>query len=254
MSSNIRAKSTACFVPAPPPPTLPPLWRVAVKKCWYSSEHRWLYFDPRRWNDVQSGSPGHEAHERRGCRSPWDSMWTFLSKCPPSQNSQPDGDSPPRAAVVAPCVTLSCPALCDPQEEDTAPPRPPLPQSYEPIPPTVPPLPSRASIRPSSLCRPEDRKVNSRNGTQSVSSRTCGPLGPPCPQSCHHAIACCDGFCFHFDGHLTSLRLNGRHFSSVLSSLTGFFLPPIFSIIHFLSVLFCCIVSLVATICALNLS
>uniref|UniRef100_A0A674P2M3 Pleckstrin homology domain containing A5 n=1 Tax=Takifugu rubripes TaxID=31033 RepID=A0A674P2M3_TAKRU len=52
-------------------------------------------------------------------------------------------------------------------EEDSAPPRPPLPQSYEPIPPTVPPLPSRASIRPSSLYRPEDRKASPRNGTQS---------------------------------------------------------------------------------------
>ncbi|XP_029697404.1 pleckstrin homology domain-containing family A member 5 isoform X2 [Takifugu rubripes] len=53
------------------------------------------------------------------------------------------------------------------EEEDSAPPRPPLPQSYEPIPPTVPPLPSRASIRPSSLYRPEDRKASPRNGTQS---------------------------------------------------------------------------------------
>lgn len=90
---------------------------------------------------------------------------------PPGQNSQPDGESP-RACVVAPCVTLSCAGLCDPQEEDSAPPRPPLPQSYEPVPPTVPPLPSRASIRPSSLYRPEDRKVSSRNGTASVSSLT----------------------------------------------------------------------------------
>uniref|UniRef100_A0A671X740 Pleckstrin homology domain containing A5 n=1 Tax=Sparus aurata TaxID=8175 RepID=A0A671X740_SPAAU len=34
-------------------------------------------------------------------------------------------------------------------------------------PPTVPPLPSRAGIRPSSLHRPEDRKANQRNGTHS---------------------------------------------------------------------------------------
>lgn len=79
------------------------------------------------------------------------------------------------AYVVAPCVTLSCHALYDPQEEDSVPPRPPLPQSYEPNPPTVPPLPSRASIRPPSLHRPEDRKANSRNGTNSVSSLTRWP-------------------------------------------------------------------------------
>uniref|UniRef100_A0A672ZNU6 Pleckstrin homology domain containing A5 n=1 Tax=Sphaeramia orbicularis TaxID=375764 RepID=A0A672ZNU6_9TELE len=39
------------------------------------------------------------------------------------------------------------------EEEDLVPPRPPLPQSYEPNPPTVPPLPSHAGVR-----RPEDRK------------------------------------------------------------------------------------------------
>lgn len=81
----------------------------------------------------------------------------------------------PWARMVAPCVTLSCHALYDPQEEDSVPPRPPLPQSYEPNPPTVPPLPSRASIRPPSLHRPEDRKANSRNGTNSVSSLTRWP-------------------------------------------------------------------------------
>ncbi|XP_036962759.1 pleckstrin homology domain-containing family A member 5-like isoform X2 [Acanthopagrus latus] len=53
------------------------------------------------------------------------------------------------------------------EEEDSVPPRPPLPESYEPDPPTVPPLPSRAGIRPSSLHRPEDRKANQRNGTHS---------------------------------------------------------------------------------------
>lgn len=81
----------------------------------------------------------------------------------------------PWARMVAPCVTLSCHALYDPQEEDSVPPRPPLPQSYEPNPPTVPPLPSRAGIRPPSLHRPEDRKANSRNGTHSVSSLTRWP-------------------------------------------------------------------------------
>ncbi|XP_073328352.1 pleckstrin homology domain-containing family A member 5-like isoform X4 [Pagrus major] len=53
------------------------------------------------------------------------------------------------------------------EEEDSVPPRPPLPESYEPNPPTVPPLPSRAGVRPSSLHRPEERKANQRNGTHS---------------------------------------------------------------------------------------
>ncbi|XP_042268183.1 pleckstrin homology domain-containing family A member 5-like isoform X7 [Thunnus maccoyii] len=52
-------------------------------------------------------------------------------------------------------------------EEDLVPPRPPLPQSYEPNPPTVPPLPSNVGARPSSIHRPEDRKANHRNGTRS---------------------------------------------------------------------------------------
>ncbi|XP_034734620.1 pleckstrin homology domain-containing family A member 5-like isoform X17 [Etheostoma cragini] len=51
------------------------------------------------------------------------------------------------------------------EEEDSVPPRPPLPQSYEPNPPNVPPMPSHAGVRPSSLHRPEDRKANHRNGT-----------------------------------------------------------------------------------------
>ncbi|XP_023271068.1 pleckstrin homology domain-containing family A member 5 isoform X10 [Seriola lalandi dorsalis] len=53
------------------------------------------------------------------------------------------------------------------EEEDSVPPRPPLPQSYEPNPPTVPPMPSHAGVRPSSLHRPEDRKSSHRNGTHS---------------------------------------------------------------------------------------
>ncbi|CAG5957822.1 unnamed protein product [Menidia menidia] len=53
------------------------------------------------------------------------------------------------------------------EEEDSVPPRPPLPQSYEPNPPTVPPPPSHAGVRSSSLPRPEDRKTNHRNGTHS---------------------------------------------------------------------------------------
>ncbi|KAM4573101.1 pleckstrin homology domain-containing family A member 5 isoform 18-T19 [Odontesthes bonariensis] len=53
------------------------------------------------------------------------------------------------------------------EEEDSVPPRPPLPQSYEPNPPIVPPLPSHAGVRPSSLPRPEDRKANHRNSTHS---------------------------------------------------------------------------------------
>ncbi|XP_030587385.1 pleckstrin homology domain-containing family A member 5 isoform X3 [Archocentrus centrarchus] len=53
------------------------------------------------------------------------------------------------------------------EEEDSVPPRPPLPQSYEPNPPTVPPMPSHAGVRPSSLHKPEDRKANHRNSTHS---------------------------------------------------------------------------------------
>ncbi|XP_065813150.1 pleckstrin homology domain-containing family A member 5 isoform X6 [Labrus bergylta] len=53
------------------------------------------------------------------------------------------------------------------EEEDSVPPRPPLPQSYEPNPPTVPPLPSHAGVRTSSLHRPEDRKASHRNSTHS---------------------------------------------------------------------------------------
>ncbi|XP_059190429.1 pleckstrin homology domain-containing family A member 5-like isoform X2 [Centropristis striata] len=53
------------------------------------------------------------------------------------------------------------------EEEDSVPPRPPLPQSYEPNPPNVPPMPSHAGVRPPSLHRPEDRKANHRNGTHS---------------------------------------------------------------------------------------
>ncbi|KAM4554263.1 pleckstrin homology domain-containing family A member 5-like isoform 3-T3 [Fundulus diaphanus] len=54
------------------------------------------------------------------------------------------------------------------EEEDSAPPRPPLPHSYEPNSPVVPPLPTAHSgARPSSLHRPEDRKANQRNSSQS---------------------------------------------------------------------------------------
>ncbi|KAK5867177.1 hypothetical protein PBY51_011692 [Eleginops maclovinus] len=51
-----------------------------------------------------------------------------------------------------------------PQEEDSVPPRPPLPQSYEPNPPN---MPCHTGVRPSTLHRPEDRKANHRNGTHS---------------------------------------------------------------------------------------
>ncbi|XP_019712661.1 pleckstrin homology domain-containing family A member 5-like isoform X5 [Hippocampus comes] len=49
-------------------------------------------------------------------------------------------------------------------EEDSVPPRPPLPQSYEPNPPAIPP---HAGVRSASLHRPEDRKTNQKNGTHS---------------------------------------------------------------------------------------
>ncbi|XP_063761710.1 pleckstrin homology domain-containing family A member 5-like isoform X3 [Eleginops maclovinus] len=50
------------------------------------------------------------------------------------------------------------------EEEDSVPPRPPLPQSYEPNPPN---MPCHTGVRPSTLHRPEDRKANHRNGTHS---------------------------------------------------------------------------------------
>ncbi|XP_037539542.1 pleckstrin homology domain-containing family A member 5 [Nematolebias whitei] len=53
------------------------------------------------------------------------------------------------------------------EEEDSVPPRPPLPHSYEPNSPAVPPPASHAGVRPSSLHRPEDRKSNHRNSTHS---------------------------------------------------------------------------------------
>ncbi|XP_054879285.1 pleckstrin homology domain-containing family A member 5-like isoform X9 [Poeciliopsis prolifica] len=54
------------------------------------------------------------------------------------------------------------------EEEDSAPPRPPLPHSYEPNSPVVPPLPaSHSGARPAALHRPEDRKANQRNSAQS---------------------------------------------------------------------------------------
>lgn len=149
----------------------------------------------------------------------------------------------PRACVVAPCVTLSYAGLCDPQEEDSAPPRPPLPQSYEPIPPTVPPLPSRANIRPSSLYRPEERKVSSRNGTASVSSLTHGPLGRPTVLSSCHCLLWWFLLSFRWTSHLCWIylcsisSLNWCHSSSVLWGFT-FFSPPIFLNIEILSVLF----------------
>nr|XP_040018246.1 pleckstrin homology domain-containing family A member 5-like isoform X9 [Gasterosteus aculeatus aculeatus] len=50
------------------------------------------------------------------------------------------------------------------EEDDSAPPRPPLPLSYEPDPPGVPPVPPHTGVRPSTLHRPEERK---RNGSHS---------------------------------------------------------------------------------------
>ncbi|XP_077423699.1 pleckstrin homology domain-containing family A member 5 isoform X4 [Vanacampus margaritifer] len=50
------------------------------------------------------------------------------------------------------------------EAEDSVPPRPPLPQSYEPNPPAIPP---HAGVRSASLHRTEDRKTNQKNGTHS---------------------------------------------------------------------------------------
>lgn len=87
--------------------------------------------------------------------------------------SIPDGCSPEPVwwRHVSPCF-LCCHTQYNPQEEDSVPPRPPLPQSYEPNPPTVPPMPSHPGVRPSSLHKPEDRKANHRNSTHSVSLLT----------------------------------------------------------------------------------
>ncbi|XP_061677862.1 pleckstrin homology domain-containing family A member 5-like isoform X1 [Syngnathoides biaculeatus] len=49
-------------------------------------------------------------------------------------------------------------------EEDSVPPRPPLPQSYEPKPSA---MPSHAGVRSASLHRTEDRKTSQKNGTHS---------------------------------------------------------------------------------------
>lgn len=143
--------------------------------------NQWICVRPRRRSSGETGSPTRELSEG-GCVA---HPWTACERPPP--RARPLSQMVrARACVVAPCVTLSYAGLCDPQEEDSAPPRPPLPQSYEPVPPTVPPLPSRANIRPSSLYRPEERKVSSRNGTASVSSLTRGPLGRPTVlSSCH---------------------------------------------------------------------
>ncbi|XP_061773687.1 pleckstrin homology domain-containing family A member 5-like isoform X4 [Nerophis ophidion] len=48
------------------------------------------------------------------------------------------------------------------EEEDSVPPRPPLPQAYDPDPPAVPP---HTGVGSASLQRTEDRKTNQRNGT-----------------------------------------------------------------------------------------
>ncbi|XP_061891614.1 LOW QUALITY PROTEIN: pleckstrin homology domain-containing family A member 5-like [Entelurus aequoreus] len=50
------------------------------------------------------------------------------------------------------------------EEEDMVPPRPPLPQAYDPDPPT---MPSHTGVGSASLQRTEDRKTNQRNGTHS---------------------------------------------------------------------------------------
>ncbi|XP_062318505.1 pleckstrin homology domain-containing family A member 5-like isoform X4 [Osmerus eperlanus] len=52
------------------------------------------------------------------------------------------------------------------KSEDSVPPRPPLPQSYDPNPPAVPPLPSPAGVR-TTPHRPEDRKAGPRNAAHS---------------------------------------------------------------------------------------
>lgn len=162
---------------------------------------------------VLAVSPPHSQSEwwyHRGCVTRHVTVCGVLSLahqwfgCPVGRSyPAPDGCCSLRAwwHHVSPCF-LSCHALYNPQEEDSVPPRPPLPQSYEPNPPTVPPLPSHAGVRTSSLHRPEDRKANHRNGTHSVSSLTSW-LTPPSAVS-SHVIARCGGFQLKFFGHLLS--------------------------------------------------
>lgn len=132
--------------------------------------------------------------------------------------SVPDGCSPEPVwwRHVSPCF-LCCHTQYNPQEEDSVPPRPPLPQSYEPNPPTVPPMPSHPGVRPSSLHKPEDRKANHRNSTHSVSLLTSWLTLPSAVSSHVH------------DDEFTLISIN-------ISCLLHFFFPlfpSLYSIIYF---------------------
>lgn len=132
--------------------------------------------------------------------------------------SIPDGCSPEPVwwRHVSPCF-LCCHTQYNPQEEDSVPPRPPLPQSYEPNPPTVPPMPSHPGVRPSSLHKPEDRKANHRNSTHSVSLLTSWLTLPSAVSSHVH------------DDEFTLISIN-------ISCLLHFFFhlfPSLYSIIYF---------------------
>lgn len=132
--------------------------------------------------------------------------------------SIPDGCSPEPVwwRHVSPCF-LCCYTQYNPQEEDSVPPRPPLPQSYEPNPPTVPPMPSHPGVRPSSLHKPEDRKANHRNSTHSVSLLTSWLTLPSAVSSHVH------------DDEFTLISIN-------ISCLLHFFFhlfPSLYSIIYF---------------------
>lgn len=139
------------------------------------------------------------------CHSCYHSTWSFLisrfSRPAGLIYSVPDGGCSEHVwwHHVSPGFLYSH-ALYNPQEEDLVPPRPPLPQSYEPNPPTVPPMSSHAGVRPSSFHRLEDRKASHRNGTHSVSLLNHWPHGYSAV--CRQVISCCDGFAFRFGGDL----------------------------------------------------
>lgn len=100
-------------------------------------------------------------------------------------------------------------------EDLSAPPRPPLPQAYEPNSPAVPPLPSRvaSSGRPAPPPPPHrspedrDRKAGQRNGTHSVSCRplTNGSMTQPCALVPHLCLIPLDLFHHHIGGHILGL-------------------------------------------------
>lgn len=131
-----------------------------------------------------------------GGRSPsrvtWSVLCGYRSAVAPrgSELLLPDADCPEDASWhhVSLCLVY-CHARYNPQEEDSVPPRPPLPKSYVPNPPMAPlSSPTCAGELSSSLHRPEDRKPISRNGPHSVSAVTSPLTLPSAMSSCHCSL------------------------------------------------------------------